>query len=179
LTNNKATFPSLMTADSDTSLNAYLGYYAKSVPDVGLEAVQAGQSSTQYLIDGITAITDSDGTFDFQQSATGVVSGSGKVLYDVGVASDTSDDISMTNSMYDTVVQIPMDITREVYNLNSGEYGAVLASKKVNSDYYYHVLEATNSPTAKVNMQCMHSEIKNCAQTASNPFQMDCGMMIT
>jgi len=179
LTNNKATFPSLMTADSDTSLNTYLGYYPKSVPDAGLEAVQNGLTSTQYLIDGITAITDSDGVFDFPQSASDRLSGSGKVLYDVGVASDTSDDISMTNSMYDTVVQIPMDITREVYNLNSGEYGAVLASKKVNSDYYYHILEATNSPTAKVNMQCMHSEIKNCAQTAGNPFQMDCGMMIT
>eukprot|EP00951_Prasinocladus_malaysianus_P021435 scaffold177273_cov52-Prasinocladus_malaysianus.AAC.1 len=141
---NQDTYPSLLSADSDSSLNARLGYYPKSIPDVGHAEIANG--ATQYLIDGTTAIADSDGTYDFNDLASGFV------LYDVGTASNNTDDISMTTYMYDTVVQVDMDITREVYNLPSGKYGAVLATKQVNGAYYYHVLQATNSPNAAVNL---------------------------
>lgn len=174
---NQGTYPGLMSADSDTSLNAYLGYYPKTVPDKGLEEVSKMQTGQQYLIDGVTLITDSDGAFDFSAGNGGVQS-SGYMLYDVGTSLNTTDDITATGGMYDTVVQVDIDITREVYNLPSDKYGAVLATKKVNGNYYYHVLEATNSPNAQVNMVCKHTEIKNCLQSAQNPFQMDCGMLI-
>lgn len=178
LTYNQGTFPSLMDADSDSSLNAYLGYYPKSVPDKGLVAVSGKLTGKQYLVDGVTEIQDSDGSFDLSTGNGGSQS-NGYMLYDVGTVTNTTDDISMTSYMYDTVIQVNLDITREVYNLEDGYYGAVLATKKVNDDYYYHVLHATNSPAAKVNMVCQHPEIKNCIQSSSNPFQMDCGLMIT
>eukprot|EP00191_Tetraselmis_sp_GSL018_P014393 CAMPEP_0177582828 /NCGR_PEP_ID=MMETSP0419_2-20121207/2979_1 /TAXON_ID=582737 /ORGANISM="Tetraselmis sp., Strain GSL018" /LENGTH=770 /DNA_ID=CAMNT_0019072143 /DNA_START=287 /DNA_END=2599 /DNA_ORIENTATION=+ len=177
-TYNQGTFPSLMRADSDTSLNAYLGYYPKSVPDKGLYQVSQRLTGTQYLIDGSTVMRDSDGVYDFDAGNGGSLK-EGFLLYDVGTARDTEDDISKTEGMYDTVVQVDMDITREVYNLPEGKYGAVLATKEVNGHYYYHVLHATNSPNAKANMICKHPEIKNCYQSPQNPFQMDCGMMIT
>lgn len=173
---NQGTFPSLMSADSDTSLNTYLGYYPKTIPDAGLEQVGDRQTGQQYLVDGTTLLNDSDQDFDIDTNAGS--QSTGFMLYDVGIASNTSDDITSTNGMYDTVVQVDLDITREVYNLPSGKYGAVLATKKVNGNYYYHVLEATNSPNAQVNMVCKHPEIKNCIQSSQNPFQMDCGMLI-
>mmetsp|Transcript_12051 Transcript_12051/g.33881 ORF Transcript_12051/g.33881 Transcript_12051/m.33881 type:complete len:761 (+) Transcript_12051:279-2561(+) len=176
-TYNQGTYPSLMTADTDTSLSAYLGYYPKTVPDKGLDQVSQGLTGTQYLIDGVTTISDSDGSFDFTSNAGS--QSNGFMLWDVGTASNNTDDISMTNYMYDTIVQVDTDITKEVYNLDADKYGAVLASKSVNGAYYYHVLQATNSPTATVNMQCQHPEILNCIQSSTNPFQMDCGMMIT
>lgn len=178
-TYNQATFPGPLTADSDSSLNSYadsdsslnyLGYYPTAVPDVGLFQVTNKVVPTQTLTDGTTAITDSDGSFDITGQAAGYM------MYDAGTESNTTDDISTTGGMYDTVIQVPLDVTREIYNLDS-TYGAVLATKKVADSYYYHVLHATNSPVATVNLVCKHPEILNCVQSARNPFQMDCGGM--
>ena len=136
---------------SGVEYNADQGYYATAIKG----------SDTQYLKDGVTKISETSGGSTSFSPIDDDGDSSGTSC-DNGGCTDDDDDIGKTNDLYNTVVQIKLDIQKEVYSLNSDEYGAILGAKLVNGKTYYNVLMSTNSPEATLNFQCTHSEISNC-----------------
>mmetsp|Transcript_28898 Transcript_28898/g.92300 ORF Transcript_28898/g.92300 Transcript_28898/m.92300 type:complete len:487 (+) Transcript_28898:599-2059(+) len=116
--------------------------------DVGYYPTQAGLTApTTYLGDAITnaaiiGIIDNDG-FNNNDAAD---------IQQTGIA-----------GLYDTVLEVQMDITKEVWNLADvpGKYGTILAYRKVNNALYANVLLATQSTEGTLSFECSHPEFLN------------------
>ena len=157
---------------TSNALESFGGYYPNTLRTTNqANDIATGVANTFYqtLADGSTQLFD-------QTIATGA-----KVYNPVDSQAtgtqiaDTSG--STTDMLYDTVLQVPMDITDPVYDLTNNlsrsatdGYGVLLAARQVNGvavgttsygAYYYNVLYRTNAPSGTLNFVCIHNEMAN------------------
>lgn len=116
-------------------LSAGTVYYALD-NDATTTGVATTLASGAATVDGGT-IPIADGTLPF----------AGGLATTSGVRSD-----------YNTVLQFPYDPSKAVYELD-GTYGAILAMKAVNGNFYFNVLDTTNADFGTLNFKCIHSEM--------------------